>query len=214
VSELLRFPVLDAIPFVNAAFLGRIPGIDVDCNREVVLERLASAHEQARAGLGFVGRLATCEQVHGNRVAFIDSTEASPVGGCDGLVTTTRGLCLGIYVADCAPVYLTDRLGRVVALVHSGRKGTEGNIAERAVAAVCKASDVDADDLVAVIGPCIRPPLYDVDFAAQICAQLAEAGVGEIHDDRICTAADSAGYYSYRREQGKTGRMLALIALV
>lgn len=213
-SAVLRFPVLDALPFVNAAFLGRIPDIDVNCDRELALERLVGAHEHARAELGFVGRLAICEQVHGHDVAIVDGREAFPVGGCDGLVTTVRGLCLGIYVADCAPVYLTDRLGRAVGLVHSGRKGTEGNIAGRAVAAMCEAGEVDAGDLVAVVGPCIRPPHYDVDFAAQIRAQLAEAGVGEIHDDRICTATDLEDYYSYRRERGKTGRMLALLALV
>jgi copper oxidase (laccase) domain-containing protein len=34
-----------------------------------------------------------------------------------------------------------------------------------------------------------------------------------VYDCGRCTAADPARYYSYRREQGRTGRMAAFIAL-
>jgi hypothetical protein len=207
----LRFPALDAIPSVNAAFVGRVGGIDVDCDREEALARLRPAHDVARAALGFPETMATCEQVHGDRVCRVASMGTTP--NCDGLVTTTPGLCLGIYVADCAAVFLADRHARAIGLVHSGRKGTEANIVANAVSAICAAGSLDADDLVAVIAPCIRPPHYEVDFAAQIREQLATEGVEQIFDDSVCTASHPEAFYSYRRERGKTGRMLALLAL-
>jgi copper oxidase (laccase) domain-containing protein len=35
----------------------------------------------------------------------------------------------------------------------------------------------------------------------------------EIHDSGVCTACHLNAYYSYRAEKGRTGRMLALLAL-
>ena len=67
------------------------------------------------------------------------------------------------------------------------------------------------EDLVAVLGPCIRIPDYDVDFAGRIGEQADHAGIGDFHDCGLNTAADLDNFYSYRRELGKTGRMMALI---
>ena len=68
-------------------------------------------------------------------------------------------------------------------------------------------------DLIAQISPCIRPPHYENDFAAEIARQLEAAGIRDIHDCGTCTATDPDSYYSYRREKGFTGRMLAFLAL-
>ena len=68
--------------------------------------------------------------------------------------------------------------------------------------------------MLAVLGPCIRPPHYDVDFASEILRQLRQAGVGEIVDSGLCTASDPTRFYSYRKEQGKTGRHFAAVAKV
>jgi copper oxidase (laccase) domain-containing protein len=207
------FPVLESIPNLRAAFLERVPGIDVDGEREEVLLRLREAHRKAADGAGFRGMpFATAEQIHGDHIAVVDGTSAFPVPGADGLITSAHGLCLAIYVADCAAVFLADRLGRAIALLHSGKKGTAQNIAGRAVGLLQSRFGIDPCDLVAVISPCIRPPQYEVDFAAEIRHQLS--GVGLISDERLCTASHPSRYYSYRREKGRTGRMLALLALV
>jgi copper oxidase (laccase) domain-containing protein len=42
--------------------------------------------------------------------------------------------------------------------------------------------------------------------------RLAAAGVADVHGSALCTHADSARFYSYRRD-GETGRMAALIWL-
>jgi copper oxidase (laccase) domain-containing protein len=206
------FPVLENIPNVHAGFLGRVPGIDVDGEREEVLLRLREAHRNAANEAGFRGMpFAKAEQIHGNHIAVVDRTSVFPVPGADGLITSTHGLCLAVYVADCAAVFLADRRGRAIALVHSGKKGTEQNIAGRAVSLLQSRFGIDPCDLIAVISPCIRPPHYEIDFAAEIRRQLS--GVGLVSDDRLCTASHPARYYSYRREKGRTGRMLALLAL-
>lgn len=206
---------LEDLAFVRAAFVGRIAGVDVDADRETVLARLAPVHEGIRGELGLGGMVfATVEQVHGKEVAVVGRSDAFPVRGCDGLVTVERGVCLGIYVADCAAVYLVDRRGRGVGLVHSGKKGTELAIVSDAVECLCRTCGADPGDLIASISPCIRPPSYEMDFAAEIRRQLSTSGITDIHDSGECTASDTAVWYSYRLAKGRTGRMLALLALI
>ena len=71
----------------------------------------------------------------------------------------------------------------------------------------------DPANMIVQLSPCIRPPHYEVDFAAEIVRQCRELGVKTIHDSGVCTACDLDRYYSYRAEKGKTGRMLASIGL-
>lgn len=211
---MLSFSSLEAIPDVCAGFTRRVPGLDVCVGREEALARLREPHREALAAAGIGSMIfATAEQIHGNLVAEVSTDTSLPVPNADGLLTTCPGICLGIYVADCAAVYLADRHARGIALVHSGKKGTELGIAPLAVKALCRAASTTPSGLVAQISPCIRPPHYETDFAAEIVRQLRTAGVEDIHDSGTCTASHPEDYYSYRREKGSTGRMLAFIAM-
>lgn len=207
------FPALDALPFVRAAFLQKCPGIDVLTDRETALSRLWEVHRLAADKAGFKGMpFATAEQVHGNVVALGDAIGSYPASGADGLVTHRRDICLAIYVADCAAVYVVDKKGRAVGLVHSGRKGTELGIVPAAIAKMEREYGCAPSDLVVQISPCIRPPHYEVDIASAIFQQAKDSGVTDVFDCGTCTASDPEHYYSYRREKGKTGRLLALLA--
>lgn len=199
-------------PGVRAAFVPRLPGIDVKTDRATALERLRGGQEEFLRGRGLdPRRMATAEQVHGHGVAVAE--EPMRYGGVDALITNCRGLALGIYVADCAAVYLVDRGGRAIGLVHSGRAGTEANIVTATINAMWEHFGIAAKDLAVEISPCIRPPHYEVDFAAHIVEQARAAGVEDIRDVGLCTGSDIERYYSYRREGGRTGRMLAVLAL-
>jgi len=158
--------------------------------------------------------LITAEQIHGKEIAIVTEAATSAIQGVDALITCTRGLTLGIYVADCSPVWIVARDGSAGALVHSGKKGTELGIVPLAIEKLLKVTDLDRQDLSVVIGPCIRPPCYEIDFAARIQEQARECGVLEIHDSEVCTACHPELYYSYRREKGLTGRMLATLTLL
>lgn len=206
------FPALDALPFLRAAFIQRCPGVDVVTDRETALARLWRVHREAADDFGFTGQpFATAEQVHGCDVAVVDQPVTVP--GVDGLITASSAVCLAIYVADCGAVYLVDRRTRLIGLVHSGRKGTELGIVPRAIEKMREIGGSAPEDFVVQLGPCIRPPHYEVDFAAEIVRQARAAGVRDVHDCGHCTASSPELYYSYRREKGRTGRLLALLAL-
>ena len=208
------FPALDALAFVRTAFIQRCPGIDVLTDRETALTRLWLAHRRTADTLGFSGMpFVVAEQVHGSVVARVDAPSRFPVPGADGLITSNPQLCLAIYVADCAAVYLADEKTGSIGLIHAGKKGTQLGVVKQAIASMEEQFGTDPRNLVMQISPCIRPPHYEIDFAADIIRQARAAGVRAIFDCDTCTACHPDLYYSYRREKGSTGRLLALAAI-
>ena len=211
-----QFPALSAIKTCRHVFAQRIPGIDVSAGKAEVLERLDAAHEEIRKATGFGGwPLFTAQQVHGNKIAVLDEVGSArgEFPACDGIITNQPGVALGIYVADCCAVYIVDPKTPALGLAHSGRKGTELGVVTNAIRQMVERFDSDPANMIVQLSPCIRPPHYEVDFAAEITRQCRALGVQEIHDPGICTACNLDRYYSYRAEKGKTGRMLALIGL-
>jgi copper oxidase (laccase) domain-containing protein len=180
------------------------------------MEALRPIHDETLEHLDLAASpLATCEQVHGAEVAVLSTPPRSRrlcFPGADAVITNLPGTVLGIYVADCCAVYLVDPVARVIGLAHSGAKGTKLGIVPRTIQALCSEFGAVTSRLIAVLSPCIRPPWYEVDFAAEIRSQCTSAGVRQVFDCGACTASNPDRFYSYRRELGKTGRMLALLS--
>jgi len=209
------FPPLERVRCVHG-FVRRIPGIESSLDKATVLENLEQVHSEARRELGVGDRkFVTARQIHGDKIAVVNVVPSSGkcFEGCDGLITNQRDVCLGIYVADCCAVYLVDQQARAIGLVHSGKKGTALGVVRNAITSMGEHFGTNAEDLIAQLSPCIRPPHYEIDFAAEIVRQCREAGIKDVHDCGVCTACDLQHYYSYRAEKGKTGRMLAFLAL-
>lgn len=202
------------LPFLRHAFFQRAPGIFTSLGREEALAVLRASHEQTRADRGFDGMpFIIAEQVHGAEIAIADVRAPSPMAGVDGLITNEPNLCLGIYVADCCAVYLCHPERRCIGLVHAGKKGTALGIVPAAIEKMRAVFGIEPAGLIAQLSPCIRPPFYESDFAAEIAQQCRDSGVGDVFDCGKNTGADLQSYYSYRVEHGKTGRMLALLAM-
>ena len=219
-----QYPALSAIGICRHVFTRRIPGIDVAHDKAEALRRLESAQREIRNAVGISDwPLLTAEQIHGNKIAIVDLADCrgSRVGsedkhfsGCDGIITNQHGVALGIYVADCCAVYIIDPKTPAIGLAHSGRKGTELGVVREAITQMTERFGSASPDMIVQLSPCIRPPHYETDFAAEIIRQCRSKGVSQIHDRGLCTACDVDRYYSYRAEKGKTGRMLALLGLM
>jgi copper oxidase (laccase) domain-containing protein len=211
--------IQQAHPGIRAGWVARVPGLPITGDRDAAMRILRPIHEAAVAEFG--GPAATwwrAEQVHGAYVARVPDAPQilAPDGlpvvpGADGLVTNQAGLVLAIYVADCGAIWLADRRTGAIGLLHSGKMGTVHQILQHALDLMAREFGTRPADVVSVLGPCIRPPHYETDFAAEISRQAAAAGILEFHDCGDDTAADISRFYSYRLEKGQTGRMLALI---
>ena len=169
-------------------------------------------------------------QVHGVEVVVAERTPGG-VPDADAAVTLETTRPLVVLTADCAPVALVSE--NAVGVVHAGWRGLAGGIIE---AAVNVQRSVDDTPVRAVLGPCIQPERYAfgaaeldslaarlgptvrgrtsdgepaLDLRAGVRAALAVAGVTDLSDIDVCTAA-SPDYFSYRRD-GITGRQAMIV---
>jgi YfiH family protein len=192
---------------------------------------VAANRHRVRHALGLPAEPAWLEQVHGTTVAVLERGHSGPA---DAAVTFTPGRVCAVLVADCMPVFLASRAGDRVGIAHAGWRGLAGGVIEETVAAL----DCEPGSLVAWIGPCIGPDAFEVgdevreafvdrdpgasgafragragrcfaDLPALARRRLAALGVRDVSGGGLCTHADAARFYSYRRD-GATGRMAAL----
>jgi YfiH family protein len=178
------------------------------------LEKLNAEIESSFEAAGFPMHDAVqAEQTHGNRAQAVYTPLGIRVPEVDALVTSVPRLPLVVRVADCGPVFFYDPANVVIALAHSGRRGTEGNIVAATLACMRDTYGTHPENVIMQLGPCIRPPNYEVDFAAEIARQAAAAGVRHYQDCGQDTAARLDRYYSYRAEKGQTGRMWGVLML-
>lgn len=105
--------------------------------------------------------LVLIHQVHGTTTLEAPE-ETKIVGEGDALVTRQKGVAIGVMTADCAPVLLADKEAGIVAAAHAGWRGAVGGVLESCLAEMVRLG-ADPKRMVALIGPCIRPPHYEVD---------------------------------------------------
>lgn len=216
-GKILQFESLKNICALKHGLILRNNKIPVNCNKAEAVHRLRPYYEKMVFELGFsADNLCLAEQIHGNLVSTVDEPRGfnSPMPKADGLITFQKGVILGIFVADCCAVLIADRRGRGVSIVHSGRVGSELGIVKNAIRKFNE-HGIDSSDLIVQLSPCIRPPAYEIDFSATIITDCLSFGVPKesIFDTNECTSLNLEKFYSYRAENGKTGRLLGLIGI-
>ena len=80
----------------------------------------------------------------------------------DGLITNEKNLLLCTVEADCLPVYFYDPVKEVIAMVHSGWKGTVKKISEVAINKMESSFGCQAQNIYVAIGPHICKDCYEV----------------------------------------------------
>jgi YfiH family protein len=193
-------------------------------------------------------RFLTCYQIHSPEVVVAERPwSASERPRADAIVTRVPNLAIGVSTADCGPVLLADPQSRVIGAVHAGWRGALTGVIERALAGM-ETLGAKRGRLVAAAGPMIRQPNYEVgqdlidrfislepnsirffkrtdrpdramfDLAGYVVSRLRRAAVGSIEDIGLCTYADPAQFYSYRRATHRAetdyGRHVNAIALI
>ncbi len=159
---------------------------------------------------------------------------------CDGLVTSTPGLTLMIFTADCTPLLLWDPVTGAVGAAHAGWRGTAQDIAGKTVEAMVRSFGCRPQDIRAAIGPNIGPCHFQTDedvphalldafgqdvqpFIRQEGAKyypdlkavnafaLRRRGVTQVECSDVCTYCDSNRFWSHRVTGGDRGSQGAVI---
>ena len=76
-------------------------------------------------------------------------------------MTRTPGIAIGVTTADCGPVLFADAQARVIGAAHAGWRGAFTGVLEATIAAMERCG-ADRARIVAVLGPTIRQPNYEV----------------------------------------------------
>jgi copper oxidase (laccase) domain-containing protein len=197
----LRFPELEARGLLHAFTFRSVPPL-ISADVPQILQEAGLPKDY---GIG--------EQTHGVGVAVVNQGgNGKVIPAVDALITREKNLSLVIRVADCGPVWIHCKKTSAIGLVHSGRKGTEAGVVGATIRRMREEFGSEPSSMMALLGPCIRPPHYDVNFAGEILRQLEREKVGKVVDSGLCTASDLTRFYSYRAEKGQTGRHFAVFA--
>jgi polyphenol oxidase len=191
--------------------------------------------------------LLTAYQIHSPHVVVAEApwpVETRP--RADAIVTRTGGLAIGVSTADCGPILLADPVARVIGAAHAGWRGALTGVAEATVAAM-EQLGAERRQIRAALGPMIRQDNYEVgpdliarfaaedqgserffrpagrdghalfDLGGYIAARLERAGIQQIENLRLCTYAEPARFFSFRRTthgaEADYGRHVNAIAL-
>lgn len=188
------------------------------------------------------GEVVTARQVHGSSVAVVGPKDRGRIfPTTDGLVTGSVGVALMLRFADCLPILLYDPQKRVIGLGHAGWRGTVGLLAQRLAETMREEFGCHLAQVRAALGPAIGPCCYAVGEEVKEAMrgvlppsskavveraeglyldlweanrwQLMELGVEEIEVGQICTACNTAEFFSHRAEGGRTGRFAVVMLL-
>lgn len=139
-------PYLSEFPSLKHAFFEADP----ESNRNKAMEEMTSQDIP----------LLLLKQVHGNKV--IKVTEPwEKEQEADGMVTTLKGVALGILTGDCGPVLFFDPEAEVIGACHAGWRGAKAGILQETLK-VMEELGAKRARIYATLGPTIQQQYYEV----------------------------------------------------
>ncbi len=197
----------------------------------------------------------SAQQVHKDKITVVRKEDkgkgafkySNGIAESDALITNVSGIPLLMCYADCVPIFILDPIKKAIALIHSGRRGTELELTLKTLFKMKKIFETNPRSCLAAIFPSIGPCCYKIKNQDEVnnCSsknklsnnskiiykqnkdewyldlkkanylQLIKGGVEEknIFVNEICTADHPEFFFSYRRDMGNTGRMVAIFML-
>jgi polyphenol oxidase len=101
-------------------------------------------------------------QVVGKKHLGFALNNESPFKPADALITQEKNIVLGIFIADCLPVFFYDPKEEIIALAHAGWKGLYKGIIQNVIKKF-KNLGSSPHDILVYIGPSIGPCHYSVE---------------------------------------------------
>ena len=172
--------------------------------------------------------LITLNQNHSDRVVYFkNSLDVKNKLYGDAIVSKVKNVGISILAADCAPILFYDPKQKIIACAHSGWKGALNGIIKNTIKKFRELNSKN-EDLIAVIGPCIKKENYEVktDFFERFTSQnkkndfffnkinnekynfdlrgfinkeILDLNVKNIENIELDTFAKKEFFYSYRR---------------
>ena len=174
----LSFPMFRDTGLVTDGFSTRLGGVSEGCFSSLNLsfdrgdDRAAVAENFRRMGEALGVRcedMVLSQQTHTTNIRIVTDedrgkgiTRERDYTDIDGLITNVPGICLVTTYADCVPLYFLDPVKKVIALSHSGWRGTVGKIGKKTVELMHDNFGSDPADILAAVGPSVCQDCYEV----------------------------------------------------
>ncbi len=166
-------------------------------------------------------------------------TDSEAIKNCDALITNQKDLMLTILTADCVPILLFDTKLKIASAIHAGWRGTKEKIVIKSIKKMKYEFGSNPKDIIAGVAPSIGRCCYEVDWGvAQHFTnyenpfdkiedkymldlslinyqQLISSGLSRdnIELSSICTSCRVDNFFSYRKENGCSGRFMSMIGI-
>lgn len=169
-------------------------------------------------------------QIHGTEAVVIDDMTKIPAEKpkADAIITNVKNLPIGVFTADCLPVFFIDEENYIIAVMHAGWAGSKNNVVASTIKKMLFIG-AKIENIKAIIGPAIRQKSYEVseNFFSEFMNEAAEnaaffipskqsghymfdlpaycknkiykEGIKEIIDDGVDTYSNPETLFSYRR---------------
>lgn len=194
-----------------------------------------------------IDHLITAYQQHTDIIKKVDKTMLgcgnnsfeSGIGPCDAMYTFEKGLAIGIFHADCVPIFIYAPKYDLVGIIHAGAIGTLKKVTYKSLMYIINNENISPQDILIHIGPCLSyahsfikqdyHELIDnygpgiekaikeannnlIDIPLLNTLQIQQAGIplSNISSYHGCTFENEKLFYSFQRDQ-KTGRHLSII---
>lgn len=135
-------------------------------DRKNVLEN----HKRFATALGYdETKLVFSDQVHLTKFHKVTKEDCgkgivkeSDIREIDGLVTNEPGIPIITFYADCVPLFFYDSVKKVIAMAHSGWRGTVERIGAKMVAYMESEYNCRSQDIICAVAPSICQKCYEV----------------------------------------------------
>lgn len=149
---------------------GYLGSMNLSFHRGDDAEAVRENHRRLAKAIGYdETRAVFSDQIHKTRIYKVTQKDAgkgivreTDILGIDGLVTDCPGIPLLTFYADCVPLFFHDPVKQVVALAHSGWRGTVSGMGAVMVTYMQKEYGCKAEDILCAIGPSICRNCYEI----------------------------------------------------
>ena len=212
------------------------PNIYASFSNKFFKSSLIDKRESFAIQSSFVNKsLITPVQTHSKRVVF--SNESGDIKNCDGSFSTNENLVCSIQVADCLPIYFAHKFKNIYGLIHVGWRGLVNQII-MSTGQLLLSNNYKLEEFEVLIGPSIQSCCFEVqsDIVGQFNEKFVEKKINKsfkvnlqnnaksdlyltgfleknIEVVPICTFCNSETYFSYRKDNNISGRMIGLIGV-
>jgi len=112
----------------------------------------------------------SAQQVHKDKITLIKKEDkgkgafqySNGIAESDALITNISDITFLMCYADCVPIFILDPIKKAIALIHSGRRGTELELTLKTLFKMKKIFGTNPHSCLAAIFPSIGPCCYSI----------------------------------------------------